>query len=210
MDRKGMLIVVSGFSGVGKGTVVRRMAARYDHYAISISATTRPPREGDREGVDYFFKTEEEFQELISKDLLIEYACYCGNYYGTPKAYVEEQMAKGRDVILEIEQQGGLKVKERYPDALMVFVMPPDVRTLIQRLRGRGTETEDMIRQRLEQAVRESEKMEQYEYMILNDDLEQSVEKLHHLIESQHDRIDRNLDFAEKIRKELKMTVKGE
>ncbi len=210
MDREGMLIVVSGFSGVGKGTLVRRMADRYDNCAISVSATTRPPREGDQEGVDYFFKTKEEFEDLIARDRLIEYACYCGNYYGTPKDYVEEQMAQGRDVILEIEQQGGLKVKKQYPDALMIFVMPPDIETLIQRLKSRGTETEEMIGERLVQAVREADKIPEYEYMILNDDLEQSVEELHHLIESQHNRTDRNLGFAEKIRTELRTYVKGE
>ncbi len=210
MDKKGMLIVVSGFSGVGKGTLVRRMADRYNDCAISVSATTREPRQGDREGVDYFFKTKEEFEDLIAQDRLIEYACYCGNFYGTPKDYVEEQMAQGRDVILEIEQQGGLKVKRQYPDALMIFVMPPDIDTLVQRLRDRGTETEEMIRERLEQAVRESEQMEQYEYMILNDDLDQSVEELHHLIESQHHRIDRNLDFAAQTHIELITKVKGD
>ncbi len=210
MDRKGMLIVVSGFSGVGKGTLVKQLMERHDGYEISISATTRKPREGETEGREYFFKTKEEFEDLIKEGRLIEYADYCGSYYGTPKDYVEEQMNQGRDVILEIEQQGGLKVKEQYPDALMIFVMPPDVETLLDRLRLRGTETEEMIRERLAQAVEESKQIRHYEYMILNDDLNQSVDKLHNLIQSQHDRIDRNLEFTDRIQEELQTFVKGE
>ncbi len=210
MDRKGMLIVVSGFSGVGKGTLVKQLMKRYDGYAISISATTRAPREGEAEGRDYFFKSEKEFEDLIKNGQLIEYANYCGSYYGTPKDYVEEQMNQGRDVILEIEQQGGLKVKEQYPDALMIFVMPPDVETLLDRLKERGTETEKMIRARLAQAVEESKQIRHYEYMILNDDLDRSVEELHNLIQSQHNRIDRNLGFTGRIQEELQTFVKGE
>ena len=210
MNRKGILIVVSGFSGVGKGTLMKCLTERYGHYALSISATTRPPRKGEEDGREYFFKTKEEFEQLIKEERLIEYACYCGNYYGTPCDYVEDQMEQGRDVILEIELQGALKVREKYPEALLLFVMPPDAQTLLSRLQTRGTETEDVIRARLERAVEESQDVEKYDYMIINDDLEQSVEKLHSLIESQHYKMSRNLDFVRQIRKEIKELAKGE
>ncbi len=204
MSRRGMMIVVSGFSGVGKGTLVRLLTERYENYSISVSVTTRKPRAGDQEGKEYFFKTNEEFEELLRSDRLIEYAEYCGNYYGTPRDYVEQELSKGRDVILEIEQQGGLKVKKQYPDALMVFVMPPDINALVERLHGRGTESEEVIEKRLAQAVEESRVITQYEYMIINDDLDKSVEELHELIESQHKKIDRNMEFVEQIQKDLK------
>ncbi len=210
MNRKGILIVVSGFSGVGKGTLMKCLTERYGHYALSISATTRPPRKGEEDGREYFFKTKEEFEQLIKEERLIEYACYCGNYYGTPCDYVEDQMEQGRDVILEIELQGALKVRQKYPEALLLFVMPPDAQTLLSRLQTRGAETEDVIRARLERAVEESQDVEKYDYMIINDDLEQSVEKLHSLIESQHYKMSRNLDFVRQIRKEIKELAKGE
>lgn len=208
MNRKGILVVVSGFSGVGKGTLMRCLTERYGYYALSISATTRAPREGEEDGREYFFKTKEEFEQLIEEDRLIEYACYCGNYYGTPRDYVEDQMEQGRDVILEIELQGALKIKEKYPDALLLFVMPPDAQTLMERLRGRGTESEEIIRTRLERAVEESADVDQYDYMIVNDELDQCVEELHHLIDSQHCRISRNMDFVRQIQKEVRLFAK--
>ena len=210
MNRKGILVVVSGFSGVGKGTLMRCLTDRYGHYALSISATTRSPREGEEDGREYFFKTKEEFEQLIENDRLIEYACYCGNYYGTPRDYVEDQMEQGRDVILEIELQGALKVREKYPDALLLFVMPPDTDTLVNRLKGRGTETEEVIKARLARAVEESQDVDKYDYMIINDDLEQSMEELNNLIEGQHYKINRNLEFVNRIRSELSAFAKGD
>lgn len=210
MNRKGILVVVSGFSGVGKGTLMRRLTERYGYYALSISATTRAPREGEEDGREYFFKTKEEFEELIAQDRLIEYACYCGNFYGTPRDYVEDQMEQGRDVILEIELQGALKIKEKYPDALLLFVMPPDVETLVSRLTRRGTESQEVIRARIARAVEESAEIEAYDYMIINDDLEESMEQVHSLIDGQHNKISRNLDFIEQIREEITEFSKGE
>lgn len=210
MNRKGILVVVSGFSGVGKGTLMRCLTERYGYYALSISATTRAPREGEEDGREYFFRTKEEFEELIAQDRLIEYACYCGNYYGTPRDYVEDQMEQGRDVILEIELQGALKIREKYPDAMLLFVMPPDVETLVTRLKGRGTEPEEVIRARLNRAVEESAEIEQYDYMVINDDLERSVEEVHRLIDGQHNKISRNYEFIQGIRKEITQFVKGE
>lgn len=210
MNRKGILVVVSGFSGVGKGTLMKLLTERYSQYALSISATTRKPRPGEVDGREYFFKSREEFEGLIAADQLIEYASYCENYYGTPREYVETQMAEGRDVILEIEIQGALKVREQYPDALLLFVMPPDAGTLEKRLRDRGSEDEEVIRRRLARAVEESEYAPEYEYMIINDDLEQSMENVHRLIESQHNKINRNMDFVKEIQSELKDIAKGE
>lgn len=210
MNRKGILVVLSGFSGVGKGTIMKCLTERYGQYSLSISATTRQPREGEVDGREYFFKTKEEFETLIAENRLIEYACYCDNYYGTPRDYVEDQMEQGRDVILEIELQGALKIREQYPDALLLFVMPPDAQTLVDRLRGRGTETEEVIKARLSRAVEEAREIEAYDYMIVNDDLEHSVEEIHYLIDSQHSLIDRNLEFVARVREELKAYAKGE
>ena len=171
MKKKGILVVVSGFSGAGKGTLMKALLKEHgEQYALSISATTREPREGEEHGREYFFVSREEFEQMIEEDALIEYACYVGNYYGTPKSYVLEQMEAGRDVILEIEIQGALKVKERFPDTLLLFVTPPSAAELENRLRGRKTETDEVIRSRLERAVEEAEFMESYEYILVNDD----------------------------------------
>lgn len=210
MNRKGILVVVSGFSGVGKGTLMKLLTERYGQYALSISATTRSPREGEEDGREYFFRTREAFEELIAKDQLVEYAEYCGNYYGTPREYVEDQMEQGRDVILEIELQGALKIREKFPEALLLFIVPPDAETLRNRLRGRNTETEEVIRRRLARAAEESEGIEKYDYIIVNDDLEQSMELMHHLIESQHNKTDRNLAFIHQIQEEVRAFAKGE
>ncbi len=210
MSRRGILVVVSGFSGVGKGTLMKRLTEKYSQYALSVSATTRAPRKGEVDGREYFFRTKEEFEELIRNDMLIEHAEFCDNYYGTPREYVEDQMSQGRDVILEIETQGARQVCRQYPDALTLFIMPPDARTLLDRLKSRGSETEDKMESRLACAVREADCVEQYDYMIVNDDLEESVDQMHGLIESQHWLVSRNRDFAEQIRSELKVFAKGE
>ena len=183
---KGILVVVSGFSGAGKGTVMKRLMEKYNNYALSVSVTTRSPRPGEQDGKEYFFRTREEFEELIQKDALIEYAQYVKNYYGTPRAYVEEQLNAGKDVILEIEIQGALKVREKRPDTLLLFVTPPDGEELKKRLTGRGTETQDVIEARLSRASEEADFMKQYDYILVNDSLEAAVEDLHHLIQSGH------------------------
>ena len=172
MNRKGILIIVSGFSGAGKGTIMKELTSRYEQYALSVSATTRAPRPGEEDGVAYFFKTKEEFEQMIEDGALIEYARYVDNYYGTPKAYVEKQLAAGHDVILEIEIQGARKIKEQYPDAVLLFVTTKDAMTLKERLEGRGTETPEVIAQRLARAVQESEGIEEYDYLVVNDVLE--------------------------------------
>ena len=160
---KGILVVVSGFSGAGKGTVMKRLMEKYDDYALSVSATTRKPRPGEEDGREYFFRTRDEFEKLIEEDALLEYARYVENYYGTPRSYVEEQLQAGRNVILEIEIQGAMKIKEKIPEALLVFVTPPTVEELERRLTGRGTETAQVIADRLARAGEEAECMGQYD-----------------------------------------------
>ena len=199
---KGILVVVSGFSGAGKGTVMKRLLEKYKDYALSVSATTRNPREGEVDGREYFFRTKEEFEKLNEEDALIEYAQYVGNYYGTPRSYVEEQLSQGKNVILEIEIQGAMKVKEKIPEALLVFVTPPTVEELKNRLVGSGTETEDVIADRLARAAEEAEGMGEYDYILVNDDLEECVENLHQIIRSEHARTVRNTEFVEEIRQQ--------
>ncbi|QDW74297.1 guanylate kinase [Lachnospiraceae bacterium KGMB03038] len=204
MDKKGILTVVSGFSGAGKGTIMKELIKQYDNYALSISATTRAPRPGEEEGREYFFRTVEEFEKMIAKEELIEYAKYVDNYYGTPRAYVEEQLQAGKDVILEIEIQGALKVKKKFPETLLLFVTPPSAEELKNRLVKRGTETMDVIESRMRRAREEAEGMDQYDYLVVNDVLEDCVEEVHQIIQGEHRKSFRNIDFIEKMRKELK------
>ena len=208
MNQRGILVVVSGFSGSGKGTLMKTLLEKYDNYALSISATTRQPRAGEENGREYFFVTKEQFQEMIREDQLIEYAQYVDNYYGTPKAYVEKQMDAGKDVSLEIEIQGALKVKEQFPETLLVFIMPPSAEELKRRLVGRGTETEEVIQSRLERAVKESEGIERYDYLLVNDDVERCSEEMHRLIQIQHNRAVNCLEFIGRIQEELKKIAK--
>lgn len=209
MEKKGILIVLSGFSGAGKGTLVKALLKKYDDYALSISMTTRAPRQGEREGVEYFFTDKEHFEETIAADGLVEYATYCGNYYGTPRAYVEEQMAAGKNVLLEIEIQGALKIKEKFPDSLLIFVTPPSAKELKRRLEGRGTEEPDVIARRLARASEESEGIEAYDYIVINDDLDVCVEELHRLVDAARRSPIRSQELIEDIREELKEFTKG-
>ncbi|MCF2641300.1 MAG: guanylate kinase [Lachnospiraceae bacterium] len=211
MKKKGILSVVSGFSGSGKGTIMKELLKNYkDQYALSISATTRKPRVGEVEGREYFFKTPEEFESMIENNQLIEYACYVGNYYGTPRAYVEEMLEKGKDVILEIEIQGALKVKEKFPDTLLLFISPPSAEVLKERLIGRGTEDMDTINKRLSRAFEESLGVENYDYFVINDDLATCVKEVHSLIQNEKSRASRNINYINHIREELKGFSKGE
>ena len=203
MRRKGILIVVSGFSGAGKGTLVKKLVEEYDGYALSVSATTRQPRAGERNGKEYFFLQKEQFEQKIAENGLIEYACYCDNYYGTPREYVERQLADGKDVILEIEIQGALKIKAQYDDALLLFVMPPSAEELRRRLVGRGTETEEVIDKRMRRAAEEAEGIKQYEYIVVNDELDACVRQLHEIITAAHNAPVRNKELINNIRTEL-------
>ena len=207
---KGVLTVVSGFSGSGKGTIMKALLKKYDNYALSISVTTRSPREGERNGREYFFKTKEEFQRLIEEDQLIEYAQYVENYYGTPREYVERCLDDGKDVILEIEVQGARKVKEKIPEAVLIFVTPPSAEELRARLVGRGTESMEVIESRLSRANEEAVVMPDYDYLLVNDDLEQCVEAMHGIIQAERCKMRRNETFQRKIKEELKEFLKGE
>lgn len=201
---KGILLVISGFAGTGKGTLVHELLDRYDNYALSVSATTREPRPGEEDGVHYFFKTKDEFEQMIRENQLIEYASYVENYYGTPKEYVQQQLENGKDVILEIEIQGALKIKEQFPDTLLLFMVPPSASVLEDRLRGRGTETDAVVRKRLHRAVEESEYISKYDYLIVNDDLEICVRETHEIIQSQHHRVDQKCEFIDALKQDLK------
>ena len=203
MKQQGILAVVSGFSGAGKGTLMKELLRRYDNYALSISATTRQPREGEKDGEDYFFLSKDKFQQMIEEGQLIEYAQYVNHYYGTPKSYVEQKMAEGKDVILEIEIQGALKVKKRFPEALLVFVTPPSAEELRRRLVGRGTETIEVINARLRRAAEEASGMEAYDYLLINDEIDTCVQQMHRLIQLQHRKTGYHLDFLSRMREEL-------
>ena len=207
LKKKGMLAVISGFSGAGKGTLMKRLLNEYDNYSLSISATTRDPRPGERDGVDYFFVTKERFQEMIQNDELLEYAKYVDNYYGTPKAYVESEMEKGRDVILEIEIQGALKIKAKFPETVLIFITTPSAEELKKRLMHRGTESDEVIMKRLERASLEAVGVEAYDYILVNDDLDKTVKHLNYLIQDQRTRVSQQLEFLEEFQKELRMVI---
>ena len=199
---KGVLAVVSGFSGAGKGTVMKRLLEKYDDCALSISVTTRKPREGEVDGRDYFFRTKEEVEAMIEAAELLEYAQYVENYYGTPRSYVEEMLSKGKNVILEIEIQGAMKIKEKIPDTVLIFVTPPTIQELKNRLVGRGTETQDVIESRLKRASEEAEGIESYDYLLVNDVVEDCVDELHEIILSERRRASRNEEFIRTIQKD--------
>ena len=207
---KGVLTVVSGFSGAGKGTVMKRLIQKYDDYALSISVTTRNPREGERDGIEYFFKTKEEVETMIENDEFLEYARYVDNYYGTPRFYVEEMLAKGKNVILEIEIQGAMQIKAKNPEAVLVFVTPPSFEELRNRLVGRGTETADVIESRLRRASEEAEGMLSYDYILVNDQVEDCVDRLHQIILSERARAQRNEEFINTIQQEARIFMKGD
>ena len=205
MKKSGVLTVISGFSGVGKGTIVKKLVAEQG-YSLSISATSRLPREGEVHGREYFFLTREEFHSMIENNGLIEWAEYVSNFYGTPKSYVEERLTEGKDVILEIEPQGALKVKKQYPDAVLIFIVPPSAGELEKRLIGRGTEAAEVISKRLKRAAEETTFISNYEYIVINDDLDEAVSDIHHIIQAASHRRERVSCFVEILTKDLKQS----
>ena len=202
MKNEGLLLVKSGPAGAGKGTVVKELI-KDDNIRLSISATTRAPRGKEKDGVEYHFLSRESFESMIAEDGFIEYAQYLGNYYGSPKKPVVEWQEQGKDVILEIEIQGAMNIRKSMPEAILVFVLPPSAGVLEQRLTGRGTETPELVKKRLARAAEEAAGVGGYDYIIVNDTIEESAEKLHQLIQAQRLRTGRNASFIEKIRKEL-------
>ncbi|MBR4579666.1 MAG: guanylate kinase [Lachnospiraceae bacterium] len=203
MTSQGALIVISGFSGAGKGTLVNKLIADDDRFSLSISMTTRAPREGEEDGREYFFVSKEAFQKNIEQDGFLEYAGYVGNYYGTPRAYVESEIAKGKDVILEIEVQGALQVKEKYPNAILMFITPPSIADLKNRLIGRGTETLESINKRLLRAKEESILMHKYDFIVVNDDLDACTKRVISYIDAAKCTPERCSDFIKTIQNEL-------
>lgn len=220
MSNKGVIVVISGFSGAGKGTIVGRLMEKYnDKYSLSISATTRNPRPGEEHGKHYFFISKEEFENMIENEQLVEYAQYVGNYYGTPKEYVETKLNAGQNVILEIEIQGALKIKKKFPDTKLLFVTAPSAEILKERLVGRGTETLDVVNARLSRAYEESLGVEEYDYLVVNDVLDEAVDLINNIITAENTgnkdavsehTITSNLDFINNMRNELLSFSKGE
>jgi len=200
--KKGLLIVISGFSGVGKGTVVKELVKKYG-YSLSVSATTRAPRPGEVDGREYYFKSVADFRNLIDYNGFIEWAQYVENYYGTPRKFVEDEMAQGHDVILEIEVQGAMNIREQYPDSVLIFVSAPSAESLRDRLAGRGTESEEVIDKRMNRAAEESEAMKEYDYIVVNDVLEDCVETVNSIIVGNKCLRENNLKFIEDIKNEL-------
>ena len=188
---KGDLIVISGPSGSGKDSICERLKEYNDHFWVSISCTTRKPREGEEEGINYYFKTKEEFEKGIENDEFLEYALYNGDYYGTPKSKITDYLNNGIDVILVIEVQGALKVKHKLPDATFIFIMPPTMKDLILRLKKRGTETDEKIIKRFKKAYQEINELSKYNYVVINDELDNATKKVNSIIEAQKCMIDK-------------------
>ena len=209
MSERGLLIVFSGPSGVGKGTVRQEIFSTPDHkFEYSVSMTTRAQRPGEVDGKDYFFRSREEFEELIRNGQMLEYAEYVGNYYGTPLTYVNETLDKGIDVFLEIEVQGALQVKKKVPDAVFIFLTPPDLNELQERLVGRVTDSEEVIAQRIERAREEIALMSEYDYAIVNDEVPLAAERVKRVIEAEHFRVDRVIGRYRNMISEKKLSDK--
>ena len=199
---RGILFVVSGFAGVGKGTVIKALIAAHEEYVLSVSATTRKPRDYEKDGREYFFLSPERFSTMVKEDAFLEYATYTSCSYGTPKAFVEEQLSAGKNVILEIEVQGALQVKEKMPDTPLIFIVPPDIQELKARLIGRGTETPEQIRARLCRAKEEALTIGKYDYILVNDVAGDCAERLHALVSSIHAESRRNTELIRRLQDE--------
>lgn len=205
---KGKLLVISGFSGVGKGTVVNYLKEHDDNYKISVSVTTRNPRENEIDGMHYHFITNEQFEKMIEENKLLEYAGYVDHYYGTPKEFVERSLDQGNDVILEIETKGALQVKENKPDAILIFILPPSAEELKNRLVGRQTETEEVICERLKKAAEETDNIDKYDYYVLNDEVDKCAQHIENIKNNNPQSLD--MDFVNQIKSEVLMFAKGD
>lgn len=199
MAGKGLLLVVSAPSGGGKGTILKELFAQDDNLRLSVSATTRAPRPGEEHGKQYYFISREEFERLISQNKMLEHAEYVGNYYGTPRDPVEEWLVAGNDVVLEIEVQGGAQVKKLMPECVSIFILPPSMKVLEERLRGRGTEAEETVQKRLSTARREIPQAKEYDYIVFNDRLEDAVDDIQAILRAEKLKYSRNADSTERV-----------
>ncbi len=206
-EKKGRIVIISGFSGVGKGTVVQEMLKNFEHYALSISMTTRKPRPGEKHGVNYYYVSNEEFEKMIGQKGFLEHAGYVDHYYGTPRAFVEENIAKGRDVILEIEVQGAMQIKKEHPDALLIFVIAPSAEEIAKRLSGRNTESKEEIINRLKKAIDEAEHMKKYEYLVVNSEVDACAREVNRIVESGEGGIPYDPSFKSMLVADLKEII---
>ena len=211
MTKKGTLIVISGFSGVGKGSIVKQIKNTYEDYEVSVSCTTREPRDYEANGREYYFISREEFLARRTENGFIESAEYCGNLYGSPRPFVEEKLAEGKRVILEIEIQGAMNIRRQYPDAILLFIMPPSAQELLARLTGRATETEEQILRRVQRASQEAEGIEDYDYIFVNDIVADCAARIHDLVlKLEEAQTVHNMEFIEDIRGQINGYLKGE
>jgi guanylate kinase len=203
MTAKGLLLVVSGPSGAGKSTVCKRLVREMPGVALSVSVTTRPPRSFEQEGINYFFRTHEQFEEMLKNDELLEHAYVYGNYYGTPTKYVFDHMQEGRDVLLEIEMQGALQVKKRFPDGVFIFIVPPSMKDLTERIRARGSESPDDLMKRFRSAYEELGYLDEYHYLVINEDVDLAVQRIKAIINAEKCRVSRNEDLRRALLEEV-------
>ena len=196
---KGLLVVISAPSGGGKGTILKELFARNENMRFSVSATTRAPRPGEVDGVDYYFVTREQFEDMIREGKMLEYTQYLGNYYGTPRGPVEDWTAQGYDVVLEIEVQGGAQIKAKVPECVSVFILPPSMQVLSKRLHGRGTEDEGTVQKRLKKAIQEIPHAKDYDYIVFNDRLEDAVEDVQAILRAEKLKYEKNIESVERV-----------
>ena len=202
----GKLLVISGLSAAGKGTIAKELIIRHDDFVLSISATTREKRGNEIDGEDYFFVSIDKFEDMIKKDELIEYACYVNNFYGTPKKYVEDKLKSGKNVILEIEMQGALQIKKIYNDAVLIFFIPKDAKTQRERLINRKRESLEQIEERIKQAIIDAEYARQYDYIIVNDDIEKAIQDVESVVKGTYDKSnnEKNIKILDQIINDIK------
>ncbi len=199
MIRRGLLVVLSAPSGTGKSTVAKLLVERNKRLRLSVSATTRAPRRGEVEGRDYFYKTVDEFKNMIEHNEFVEWVEYCGNYYGTPKKYIEDSINEGFDVLLEIEVEGAARIKEKYPDSVLIFMLPPSFDELKRRIEGRGTEKPEVIQNRLNQAEKEIKCIDMYDYVVINDSIDNAINSINIILEAEKAKVKRNKDLLKQI-----------